>query len=159
MQHDGLIQQIFAAKPPAVDLDVMLMPKLVKGDAKSQFPGGPAAVIGIPAKVEGDRKTAALALLGELTSDAANADIVKQNSGTVPVNLAVKGSDVPVISKLIGLSSGLVTYLDWNWPPEITHDFQEGMQAGVAGHMSGADVAAKAQATLERLVGEGYAFK
>jgi raffinose/stachyose/melibiose transport system substrate-binding protein len=159
MQHDGLIQQIFTAKPEAVDLDVMLMPKLVDGEAKSQFPGGPAGVIGIPARVEGDRKAAILALLADLTSDAANTTIVRDNNGTVPVNQSVKGSDIPQVSKLIQLSDGLVTYLDWNWPPEITRVFQEGMQAGVAGQMSAEDVAAKAQATLDRLVGEGYAFK
>ncbi len=159
MQHDGLIQQILTAKPAAVDLDVMLMPNLVGGDVKSQFPGGPAAVLAVPAKVEGDRKAATLALVAALTSDQANAEVIKLNNGTVPVNTAVKGSDVPQIAKLIKLSDGLVTYLDWNWPPEITRVFQEGMQAGVAGQTTGAAVAEKAQATLDRLVSEGYAFK
>ncbi|MCX5478073.1 ABC transporter substrate-binding protein [Kaistia geumhonensis] len=159
LQHDGLIQQILSAKPEGVDLDVMLMPNLVGGDVRSQFPGGPAAVLGVPAKVEGDRRAAALALVNALTSNEANAEVVKVNSGTVPVNTAVKGSDTPVVAKLIQLSDGLVTYLDWNWPPEITRVFQEGIQAGVAGQQTGAQVAEKAQATLDRLVGEGYAFK
>lgn len=159
LQHDGLIQQILTAKPAGVDLDVMLMPDLVGGGVKSQFPGGPAAVLGVPAKVEGDRKAAVLGLIDALTSNEANAEVVKSNNGTVPVNTAVKGSDTPVIAKLIKLSDGLVTYLDWNWPPEITRVFQEGIQAGVAGQQSGAQVAEKAQATLDRLVSEGYAFK
>jgi hypothetical protein len=60
--------------------------------------------------------------------------------------------------KLVGLSSNLITYPDWNWPPEITRSFQESIQGGIVGQVSAEEAAASAQRTFDRLVNNGYKF-
>jgi raffinose/stachyose/melibiose transport system substrate-binding protein len=60
---------------------------------------------------------------------------------------------------MVGISGNLVTYLDWNWPPEVTRAFQEGIQGGVAGQVTAADAAASAQQALDALVAKGYKFQ
>jgi raffinose/stachyose/melibiose transport system substrate-binding protein len=159
MHHESVLAEIAGQNPAAVKLDVALMPKLVDADVKSNYPGGPSAIISIDAKADADRQAAALAYVDWITSDAANGPIVKFNNGTVPVNKATPATGGAVVDKLAGLSDNLVTYLDWNWPPEITRVFQEGIQAGVAGQETAQDVAANAQAALERLTADGYSFQ
>jgi len=159
MHHESVMAELTAQASAAVKLDVTLMPKLVDADVKSNYPGGPSAIVGISSKADADRQAASIAFIDWITSDAANAPIVKFNNGTVPVNKAVNAFGGPVVDKLVGLSDNLVTYLDWNWPPEITRVFQEGIQAGVAGQGTAEEVAATAQAQLEKLVANGYSFK
>jgi raffinose/stachyose/melibiose transport system substrate-binding protein len=159
MHHESVIAELTGQNPPAVELDVTLMPKLVDGDVKSNYPGGPAAIISIDSKADADRQAAALAYIDWITSDEANGPVVKFNNGTVPVNKAVSAFGGPVVDKLVGLSDNLVTYLDWNWPPEVTRAFQEGIQAGVAGQGTAEEVGANAQAALDKLIADGYAFK
>lgn len=159
LHHESIMAELTSQAPAAVKLDVTLMPKLVDADVKSNYPGGPSAIVGINSKAEADRQAASLAFIDWITSDDANAPIVKFNNGTVPVNKAVSAFGGPVVDKLVGLSDNLVTYLDWNWPPEITRVFQEGIQAGVAGQGTAAEVAASAQAQLEKLVANGYSFQ
>ena len=84
---------------------------------------------------------------------------VKFAGGTVPVNAGVKSFGGPVVEKMVGFSGKLVTYLDWNWPPEVTRAFQEGIQGGVAGQVTAADAAASAQQALDQLVAKGYKFQ
>lgn len=158
MHHESVIAEIEGQKSPAVTLDVTLMPKLVDADVVSNYPGGPAAIIAVDAKADADRQAAAIAYIDWITSDEANGPVVKFNNGTVPVNKAVSAFGGPVVDKLVGLSDNLVTYLDWNWPPEITRVFQEGIQGGVAGQGTAEEVAANAQSTLERLMADGYSF-
>jgi ABC-type glycerol-3-phosphate transport system substrate-binding protein len=158
MQHESLVPQINQDKPTGLDIDVMLMPKLVQSDAKSQYPGGPGAVLGANAKSPADRRAAAIAFLDWVTTNGADEAEIKFGNGTVPVNRAVKPIAGGVVEKLVDLSPNLVTYLDWNWPPEITHAFQQGIQGGVAGQTTAAEVAASAQKTLEKLVSNGYKF-
>jgi raffinose/stachyose/melibiose transport system substrate-binding protein len=158
MQHESLVPQINQDKPAGLDLDVMLMPKLVAADVKSQYPGGPGAVVAINAKSDPDRQAAALAFVDFVTTDAADEAEIKFGNGTVPVNTAVKPVGGGVVEKLVSLSPSLVTYLDWNWPPEITRSVQESIQGGVAGQVSAADAAASVQKTLDRLVANGYKF-
>jgi len=159
MHHESVLAEINGQNPPAVKLDVTLMPKLVEADVHANYPGGPAAIIAIDSKAAPERQAAAMAFIDWITSDEANGPIVKFNNGTVPVNKATGAFGGPVVDKLVGLSDNLVTYLDWNWPPEITRVFQEGIQAGVAGQGTAAEVAASAQAQLDKLVANGYAFK
>ncbi len=159
MHHESVTAEIATQASPAVKLDVSLMPKLVDADVKSNYPGGPSAIVGVNSKADADRQAAAIAFIDWITSDEANAPIVKFNNGTVPVNKAVHAFGGPVVDKLVGLSDNLVTYLDWNWPPEITRVFQEGIQAGVAGQGTAQDVASAAQVQLEKLVAGGYSFK
>jgi raffinose/stachyose/melibiose transport system substrate-binding protein len=158
MQHESLVPQINQDKPAGLDLDVMLMPKLVAADVKSQYPGGPGAIVGVNAKSDPDRQAAALAFIDWATTDAADEAEIKFGNGTVPVNTGVKPIGGGVVKKLVGLSPNLVTYLDWNWPPEITRSVQEGIQGGVAGQVSAAEAAESAQKTLDRLVANGYKF-
>jgi raffinose/stachyose/melibiose transport system substrate-binding protein len=158
MQHESVVNQINQDKPAGLDLDVMLMPKLVAQDVKSQYPGGPGAVLGINAKSDPDHQAAALAFIEFVTTDAADEAEVKFGNETVPVNKAVRPVGGGVVEKLVGLSPNLVTYLDWDWPPEITRSFQEGIQGGVVGQMSATDAAASAQRTLDKLVANGYKF-
>ena len=94
-----------------------------------------------------------------MTTDDADAAEVKFANGTVPVNAGVKPFGGGVVEKLVGYSANLVTYLDWNWPPEVTRAFQEGIQGGVAGQVSAADAAASAQQALDQLVSGGYKFQ
>lgn len=159
LQHESLITQINQDKPPELDLDVMLMPKLVDGDVKSQYPGGPSAIVGVTAKNDPDRQAAAKAFIDWVTTDDADAAEVKFANGTVPVNTGVKPFGGGVVEKLVGYSENLVTYLDWNWPPEVTRAFQEGIQGGVAGQISAADAAQSAQDALDQLIGNGYKFE
>lgn len=159
LQHESVISQLAIDKPAGVDLDVMLMPKLVDGDVKSNYPGGPSGIVGLTAKSAPERKEAAQAFLDWVTSDAADAAEVKFAGGTVPVNAGVKSFGGPVVEKMVGFSGNLVTYLDWNWPPEVTRAFQEGIQGGVAGQVTAADAAANAQQALDALVAKGYKFQ
>ena len=159
MHHESLIAQINADKPAALDLDVMLMPKLVEADVQSQYPGGPSGIVGVRADNDPDRQAAARAFVEWITTDAADAAEVKDANGTVPVNAAVESFGGPIVEKMVGLSSNLVTYLDWNWPPEVTRAFQEGIQGGVAGQATGEEIAGTAQAALDRLVAGGYKFQ
>ncbi len=155
MAHSGLIREIVSAKPAGVELDVMLMPRLTETDVQPQFPGGPGVVVSLPAKVTGDRKEAAIALLMALTSDRGNEIAIVEGFGTVPCNRGVATSSTPPIPKLVGLSRNLATYLDWSWPPEITEFFQQSIQAGMAGYATADAVARKAQTRLEQLASSG----
>jgi raffinose/stachyose/melibiose transport system substrate-binding protein len=159
LTHEGLITQINQDKPAELDLDVMVMPKLVTADVKSQYPGGPSGIVGVNSKSDANRQAAAQAFIDWVTTDDADAAEVKFANGTVPVNSGVKPFGGGVVEKLVGLSSNLVTYLDWNWPPEVTRAFQEGIQGGVAGQVSAADAAASAQQALDQLVSNGYKFQ
>ena len=54
--------------------------------------------------------------------------------------------------------SKMVTYLDWFYPPEITKQMQEGLQAGLAGRTNAETLAKSLQSTLDRLGSSGYHF-
>jgi raffinose/stachyose/melibiose transport system substrate-binding protein len=157
--HDSVAKQIMEANPANMELDVMLMPNLVGKPVESQFPGGPGLVLSIPTKIDPKRKDVAIKLIDFLTTDSSNAESVKLNGGAVPVNANVRPLDIPVYIKEKGFIHQMVTYLDWFWPPEITHGFQEGLQAGLAGRIKAEEMAKNVQATFDRLVSNGYSFK
>jgi len=157
--HDSVAKQIMEANPPSMELDVILMPNLVGKPVESQFPGGPGLVVSIPGKIDPKRKDASWKLVDFLTKDSSDAESVKLNGGAVPVNAEVSPPDIPVYIKEKGFIHQMVTYLDWFWPPEITHGFQEGLQAGLAGRIKAEEMAKNVQATFDRLVANGYSFK
>ncbi len=157
--HDSVAKPIMEAKAENMELDVTLMPNLVGKPVKSQYPGGPGAVLGMPSKIDPKRKDTALKLIDFLTTDASDAESVKTNGGAVPVNANVPPPDVPVYIKEKELIHQMVTYLDWFWPPEITRAFQEGLQAGLAGRLKAEDLANNVQTIFDRLVAGGYSFK
>lgn len=157
--HDSLAKPVMEANAPGMDLDFMLMPKLVGHPVTSQYPGSACGVVlAIPAKIEPARRDLAMKLLDFLSSDHCDQQSVTLNGGAVPVNRQVPTPDVPVYRKEKEEISNVVTYLDWYYPPEITRGFQEGLQAGLAGRIKAEDLAKNLQATLERLYGSGYKF-
>src|SRR5262249_36071276 len=105
LQHESLITQINQDKPAELDLDVMVMPKLVDGDVKSNCPGGPSGIVGVNSKSDPDRQAAAQAFIDWVTTDDADAAEVKFANGTVPVNAGVKPFGGGVVEKLVGLSA------------------------------------------------------
>ena len=100
LQHESLISQINQDKPAALDLDVMLMPRLVTADVQSQYPGGPSGIVGVNSKSEPDRQAAALGLPYWVTTDDADAAEVKFANGTVPVNAGIKPFGGGVVEKM-----------------------------------------------------------
>ena len=157
MQHESLVPQINQDKPAGLDLDVMLMPKLVTADVKSQYPGGPApSSRSTPRAIPTVRPQR---LLSPSLSRRTPPTKRRSSSATAPCRSTRGEADWRRRSREAGLAiTEFVTYLDWNWPPEITRSFQEGIQGGIAGQVSAADAAEAAQKTLERLVANGYKF-
>ena len=126
--HDSIAKGLHDAEGEQLKLDFMLMPNLVKKSVISQFPGGPGLVMAIPARIDADRKEAALRLIDFLSSDDINRESMQINGGAVPVNANVQPSDLPFYQKEKTEISKMVTYLDWFYPPEITTTLQEGLQ-------------------------------
>jgi raffinose/stachyose/melibiose transport system substrate-binding protein len=157
--HDSVAKSIMEANAANMELDVMLMPKLVDKPVDAQYPGGPGTVLGIPSKIDPKRKDAALKLIDFLTTDESNAEAVKTNGGAVPVNVNVAPTDIPVYTKEKTIIQQMVTYLDWYWPPEITRAFQEGLQAGLAGRIKAEDMAKNVQTIFDKLVAGGYSYR
>jgi raffinose/stachyose/melibiose transport system substrate-binding protein len=156
--HDSIAKGLHDAEGEQLKLDFMLMPNLVKESVIPQYPGGPGLVMAIPAKIDPDRKEAALRLIDFLSSDESNRDSMQINGGAVPVNANVQPSDLPFYQKEKTEISKMVTYLDWFYPPEITTALQEGLQSGLAGRITADALAKNLQSLLDRLSGAGYHF-
>jgi raffinose/stachyose/melibiose transport system substrate-binding protein len=156
--HDSIAKGLHDAEGEQLKLDFILMPKLVKKEVLSQFPGGPGLVMAIPAKIDPARKDLALRLIDFLSSDDVNRESMQINGGAVPVNVKVEPSDLPFYQKEKTMISRMVTYLDWFYPPEITTALQEGLQAGVAGRITAEALSKNLQAVLDRLTNGGYHF-
>jgi raffinose/stachyose/melibiose transport system substrate-binding protein len=156
--HDSIAKPIIDAKPPDFELDFMLMPNLVGKPVTSQFPGGPGVVLSIPSRIDPKRQPAALDLIDFLTSDTSEQTSIELNGGAVPVNANVPPAPIAVYGKEKANISKMVTYLDWFYPPEITKQMQEGLQAGLADRTNAETLAKSLQSTLDRLVSSGYHF-
>ncbi len=156
--HDSIAKGLHDAEGEQLKLDFMLMPNLVKKSVISQFPGGPGLVMAIPARIDANRKEAALRLIDFLSSDDINRESMQINGGAVPVNANVQPSDLPFYQKEKTEISKMVTYLDWFYPPEITTALQEGLQSGLAGRITAEGLSKNLQALLERLASGGYHF-
>jgi raffinose/stachyose/melibiose transport system substrate-binding protein len=51
-----------------------------------------------------------------------------------------------------------VTFLDWIWAPEITKEFQDGIQAVVGGKITAEAEMAKIQKIFDDIKAKGYDF-
>jgi raffinose/stachyose/melibiose transport system substrate-binding protein len=158
LHYDGIIGDVRRTKPPNMDLKVMLLPKLVKTPAKSQFPGGFGSALGIWSKIAPERKAVALQLLDFLTSDASDDWLILDGHNTLGTNVKAVGTTDPVGLAEKALLPNMTIYLDWYWPPQITTAFQQGIQAGVTGIQSAAQVAANIQLVMDGLRAGGYKF-
>jgi raffinose/stachyose/melibiose transport system substrate-binding protein len=160
LHWDGEIGQVHDQKPPNMDLQVQLLPRLVSnGAVKSQFPGGTGAAMGIYSKIAPQRVSVAQDFLNFFTTDD-NCTYLLQDAGqTLGVNKKSIGSTDPVALAEAKLLPNMTIYLDWIWPPEVTRAFQEGIQAGVSGNYKAPQVAADIQSVFDGLVRNGYKFK
>jgi raffinose/stachyose/melibiose transport system substrate-binding protein len=159
LHYDGIINTVRTQNPPNMDLQVMLMPKLVNGAVKSQFPGGTGAALSIYSKIAPQRKAMAMQFLEYVTRDAVDSYLIQDAKQTLGTNVHAQGSTDPVALAEKALLPSMTIYLDWYWPPEITRAFQEGIQAGVSGSLSAQQVASDIQSVFAGLVANGYKFK
>jgi ABC-type glycerol-3-phosphate transport system substrate-binding protein len=159
LHYDGIIDVVRTQTPPNMDLRVMLIPPLVKGPVKSQFPGGTGAALGIYSKIAPERKAIAMELLEFLTRDANDTWILQDGHNTLGTNIHATGSTDPVALAEKAFLSSMTIYLDWYWPPEITRAFQEGIQAGITGNQTAQQVASNIQLVFDGLVAGGYKFQ
>jgi ABC-type glycerol-3-phosphate transport system substrate-binding protein len=156
--HYDLVGPIRQANPPGMDLQVMLLPKLVKNAAKSQFPGGWGSALGIWRKIAPERKAVAMQLLNFLTSDASDNYLIADAKNSLGSNVKAVGSTDPVSKNEKEILPNMTIYLDWYWPPQITTAFQQGIQALITGNQTAAQVAANIQLVFDGLVAGGYKF-
>lgn len=155
----GLSSTLRSQKVPNMKLTAQLMPRLVSNTSvKSQFPGGPGSPLCLYSKIPSANKAAGYALLDFMSTNASNKYLVQDAQGTLGVNNGVRGSDSPLAVQEGKELPNMTVYLDWFWPPEITHAFQEGIQAGVAGSQSATQVAKSIQSVFDGLVAKGYKF-
>jgi raffinose/stachyose/melibiose transport system substrate-binding protein len=155
----GYSSTLATQKVPNMTLAAYDMPLLVSNmSTKSQFPGGPGAPLCLYSKIPAAHKPAAMALLNFLSTNASNKYLVVDGQGTLGVNNGVTGSSTPVAMEEAKLLPNMTVYLDWFWPPEITHAFQEGIQAGIAGSQNATQVAQSIQSEFDKLVAGGYKF-
>jgi raffinose/stachyose/melibiose transport system substrate-binding protein len=163
LHYDGVIAAVRQAapphlNPPGMQLDVTLFPWVGKKSIKRQFPGGTGAAAGIYSKTSSARQAVVTEILEFITTDRANAYLVKDGDSTMGTNIHAKGSSDPVALKERTLLPNMTIYLDWYWPPEITRAFQEGIQAGVGLKKTAPQVARDIQATFNKLLKSGYQF-
>jgi raffinose/stachyose/melibiose transport system substrate-binding protein len=163
LHYDGVIATVRQAappnlNPPGMELDVTLFPWVGKKSITRQFPGGTGAAAGIYGKTSPARQKIVSEILAFITSDRADAYLVKDSDSTMGTNIHAKGSSDPVALKERKLIPNMTIYLDWYWPPEITRAFQEGIQAGVALKKTAPQVARDIQATFDKLLKSGYKF-
>lgn len=144
------------------ELDLGLIPPLravADANIKRQMPGGTGSATGVYAKVAPERHDLAMSVLDLMTSDKWVKWANDLNKDPVSTNQNVQASDDPLALKYAEeCSPNQITYLDWNWPPEITRAFQENQQAIVAGTKQPADAAQAIQQVLDDLYQDGYKF-
>jgi raffinose/stachyose/melibiose transport system substrate-binding protein len=84
----------------------------------------------------------------------------ERDGDAVSTNVNVEASTDPLAVKYAEeCAPNQKTYLDWNWPPEITRSFQEQQQALVAGTTKPDAAAATIQTVFDQLVADGYVFQ
>ncbi|MEN9937612.1 MAG: hypothetical protein RLZZ387_4191 [Chloroflexota bacterium] len=143
------------------ELDMSLIPPVqIAPDVARQMPGGTGSATGIYANVAPEREALAYSILDLMTSDKWVKWSNDLNKDPVSTNKNVEASNDPLALKYAAeCAPNQITYLDWNWPPEITRAFQENQQALVAGTLA-PDAAAQAiQDVLDELYQDGYTFE
>jgi len=142
-----------------VDPQLQVLPRLVADTSvKSQFPGGPGAPLCLYKDIPEAEKTASLALIDYLTSDASATYLTQDGKAIFSTNAKAEGSTDPAAKAAAQFADQMTVYLDWYWPPEVTAAFQQGIQAGVAGTKDATKVASDIQAVWEKLQKDGYTF-
>lgn len=141
---------------------------IVKDGAKSEQTGSAAGgCLSIYSKINPQNKVTALKFIDIMTSDQEMTKRFSLNnppsSNFYPANKNVKAPDgIPgdalnqvIVEKLMPTT---VTFLDWIWPPEITKEFQSGIQAVVGQQISAENEAKKLQKVMDDLLAKGYDF-
>jgi ABC-type glycerol-3-phosphate transport system substrate-binding protein len=145
------------------ELEMSLIPPLrhVPNEAVlRQMPGGTGSATGIYAKIKPEREAVALSVIDLMTNDTWVKWVNDLNKDPVSCNANVQASDDPLALKYAEeCSPNQTTYLDWNWPPEITRAFQENQQALVAGTKKPDEAAQSIQKVLDDLYKDGYKFQ
>jgi raffinose/stachyose/melibiose transport system substrate-binding protein len=156
----GFSSTLRQQKVPNMNLTAQLMPRLVADPSvKSQFPGGPGIPLCLYYKIPPAHESAAYALLDYMSTNASDQYLVQDAQATLGVNNGVTGSTSRLARQEGAELPNMTVYLDWFWPPEINHAFQEGIQAGVAGSQSARQVAQSIQSVFDGLVAKGYKFQ
>lgn len=143
-----------------VDLD-LVQPLLSVDDSSVQreLPGGTGSALGVYAKIDPSRQALATDIADLMTSDKWVAWAAQLGADAASCNKNVKPSTDPLAVKYAQLCAPhQTTYLDWYWPPEITHAFQEGIQSLVSASSTPDAVAQKIQQVMDGLRQDGYTF-
>jgi raffinose/stachyose/melibiose transport system substrate-binding protein len=144
---------------PELDMS-LITPVQITPNTIRQLPGGTGSATCIYANIASEREALAYSVLDLMTSDQWVKWSNETNKDPVSTNKQVEASNDPLALKYAAeCAPNQITYLDWNWPPEITRAFQENQQALVAGTMM-PDAAAQAiQRVLDELYQDGYTFE
>jgi raffinose/stachyose/melibiose transport system substrate-binding protein len=159
--HVGQIGTYRRGEFPELDMSLIAPVRAVQDSSvKRQMPGGTGNATGIYAKIAPERLEVAYSILDLMTSDTWVKWANELSKDPVSVNKNVQASDDEIALKYAKeCSPNQVTYLDWNWPPEITRAFQENQQAIVAGTKNAEDAAQAIQQVMDDLYLDGYSFE
>ena len=161
--HTSLIGKYREGQSQTPELDMSLIPPLRSvADYKvlRQMPGGTGSATGIYAKIKPEREQVALKIIDLMTNDRWVKWANELGKDPVSCNANVEAStDELALKYSKECSPNQVTYLDWNWPPEITRAFQENQQALVAGTKKPGEAAESIQQVLDGLYKDGYKFQ
>ncbi len=148
-------------KFPKLEMSLMPPVRAVEDpNVKRQLPGGTGSALCMYGKIAPERVEVAESVMDLMTSDKWVKWANELAKNPASVNKNVQASDDPLALKYAEeCSPNQITYLDWNWPPEITRAFQENQQALVAGSKKPADAAQSIQGVLEDLYDDGYEFE
>lgn len=142
-------------------LGMVSFPVMKDGAVSQQTGAGSTGGISLYSKLAPENKDLALKLVDYLTSDKKALEIQKlSNAGTTPnKNVKIDGVD-PLFSGVIAsdLIPSTVTFLDWIWAPEITKEFQDGIQAVVGGKITAEAEMARVQKVFDDITAKGYDF-
>jgi raffinose/stachyose/melibiose transport system substrate-binding protein len=159
--HSYRISTFREGKFPNLDMSLMPPVRAVEdANVKRQLPGGTGSALCMYAKIAPERVEVAESIMDLMTSDKWVKWANELAKDPASCNKNVQASHDPLALKYAKeCSPNQITYLDWNWPPEITRAFQENQQALVAGSKQPADAAQSIQGVLEDLYDDGYQFE
>lgn len=142
-------------------LGMVAFPIVKEGAVSQQTGTSSGSSLSIYSKIVPENKDLALKLVDYLSSDKKSAELIKLLSGAMSPNKAVKLEGVdPLYDSSVNkdLLPNTVTFLDWIWAPEITKEFQDGIQAVVGGKIKAEDEMARIQKVFDDIKAKGYDF-
>jgi raffinose/stachyose/melibiose transport system substrate-binding protein len=161
--HSSYVGRFRKEEKDIPELDMSLIPPLRMGsdkNVKRELPGGTGNALSLYAKVDPSRMEISKQVIDLFSSDESVAFMNKRDGDAVSTNANVAASTDPISVKYANECAEFQkTYLDWNWPPEITRSFQEQLQALVAGTTKPDAAAATIQGVFDQLVKDGYKFQ